>query len=190
MARRHLTAITLFPILALAPACTTSPGDPAEPPAATERSTQPASDAAPPPRTQAWMDRLTVPHHYDPSTGFIVADRVTPLPDLFTQTEPAEAVRRADQTNATAVLVATADRCAPCQQYKLDALNNPAVLDKLRAGPFTAAHIEVDTRPELADRLLGSRAIPVTYALRDGRVIATLPGQRSPEDLLAWLDSL
>jgi hypothetical protein len=30
----------------------------------------------------------------------------------------------------------------------------------------------------------------MTYALRDGRVIATLAGQRSAADLLAWLDAL
>jgi hypothetical protein len=32
--------------------------------------------------------------------------------------------------------------------------------------------------------------IPMTYALRGGKVIASLRGQRSAAELLAWLDGL
>jgi hypothetical protein len=30
----------------------------------------------------------------------------------------------------------------------------------------------------------------MTYALRDGKVVAELPGQRSAAELVAWLDAL
>ena len=41
------------------------------------------SDRVPPPRIQAWMDRLTVDHEYDPKTGFIVAREVIGLPKVI-----------------------------------------------------------------------------------------------------------
>ncbi|MFM8733092.1 MAG: hypothetical protein ACKOGJ_11415 [Phycisphaerales bacterium] len=43
---------------------------------------------------------------------------------------------------------------------------------------------------DLAEAHLGGRDIPMTYALRNGRVVATLAGQRSGAELLAWLDGL
>lgn len=79
---------------------------------------------------------------------------------------------------------------APCQQYKRDALNDEAVIARLSDGRFLPTHVEVDRSPELASTYLGGRAIPMTYALRDGKVIATLRGQRSAADLLKWLDGL
>jgi len=46
---------------------------------------------APPPRIQAWMDRLTVAHEYDPQTGFIVAREVVTLPPLIADAPPLDA---------------------------------------------------------------------------------------------------
>jgi hypothetical protein len=151
------------------------------------------ADAPPPPAIAAWMDRLTVPHHYDPETGFIVADRVTALPSVFaTGDAAARAIGDAAAQGVDIIAVATADRCGPCQQYKLDALNDPRVIERLEraaaAGRMIAVHIEVDRHPALAERVLGSRAIPMTYRVRDGAVIATLRGQRSADELLAFVD--
>lgn len=89
-----------------------------------------------------------------------------------------------------AIAFATADRCAPCQQYKKDALNNAQVITRLSDPRFVPTHVEVDRSPELADEYLGSRGIPMTYALREGKVIAVLQGQRSASELLAWLEAL
>ncbi len=145
------------------------------------------ADAAPPPRIQAWMDRLTVEHAYDPETGFIVARETVGLPAVIADAPPIdEAVR--DAGDRLVIAVATADRCAPCQQYKKDALNDPRVVARLERPGLLVTHVEVDRAPELADTHLGSRAIPMTYAIRDGRVVATLRGQRSADDLIAWLD--
>jgi thioredoxin-like negative regulator of GroEL len=55
---------------------------------------------------------------------------------------------------------------------------------------FLPTHVEVDRSPELAETYLGTRAIPMTYALRDGKVVSTLRGQRSAAELLAWLNAL
>jgi thioredoxin-like negative regulator of GroEL len=90
----------------------------------------------------------------------------------------------------TVIVFVTADRCAPCQQYKQDALNDPTVLARLADARLLPTHLEVDRSPGLADDHLGSRSIPMTYALRDGRVVADLPGQRSAVELVAWIDSL
>ena len=150
-----------------------------------------ASDAgSPPPAVRAWMDRLTVAHSYDPNTGFIVAREVVPLPPLIAEAPPLDAAVGAAGAERTVVVFATADRCAPCQQYKRDALNDPAVIARLSDARFLPTHVEVDRSPELADTYLGVRSIPMTYALREGKVVSTLRGQRSAADLLAWLEKL
>jgi hypothetical protein len=142
-----------------------------------------------PPDIQAWMDRLTVDHAYDPETGFIVARERIGLPPLIAAGPDAdEAVRRGAAESRLVVIFATADRCAPCQQYKKSALNHPEVIEALGNLDLIATHVEVDQQPELADEILGSRAIPMTYLFRDGEIVSTLRGQRSPDELLAWLD--
>lgn len=159
---------------------------------ASRDTTEPTNEAAaePPERIQAWMDTLTVPHHYDPETGFIVAEGVTALPAVFvTGDDIRSAIGHANTSGLTVIAVATADRCAPCQQYKLDALNDPRVIERLSRTDVIAVHIEVDRQPDLADELLGSRGIPMTYAIIGGEAAGILRGQRSAEELLAFIDS-
>lgn len=144
----------------------------------------------PPPAIQAWMDRLTVAHAYDPTTGFIVARETIALPPLLADAPRLDAAIAAAGDERLVVVFVTADRCAPCQQFKQDALRDEAVLARLAGSGFLPTHLEVDREPSLADAHLGSRSIPMTYALRDGEVIATLRGQRSAADLLAWLEAL
>lgn len=182
MPTKLLFLIAVSPILlSLAAGCAQSRPAPAE--------TTDAS-AAPPPKIKAWMDRLTVAHEYDPKTGFIVAREVVALPPLIADAPPLDAAIA--QAGASRVVVAfvTADRCAPCQQYKRDALNDAAVIARLSGSRFVPTHLEVDRSAALADAYLGTRSIPMTYALRDGKVVAELRGQRSAADLLAWLDAL
>ena len=66
------------------------------------------------------------------------------------------------------------------------------VFDGLAAGAYVVEvngeRVEVDREGELADTVLGSRGIPMSYALRDGTVTATLRGQRSAEDLLDYAE--
>ncbi|MBU3727750.1 MAG: thioredoxin family protein [Phycisphaerales bacterium] len=144
----------------------------------------------PPPKIRAWMDRLTVPHDYDPKTGFIVARATTPLPPVIASAPPLDQAIADAGSIRTVIVFVTADRCAPCQQYKLDAIGNPDVVARLSEPRFLPTHLEVDRSPQLAERYLGTQSIPMTYALRDGTVIAQLPGQRSAADLLAWIDGL
>lgn len=145
----------------------------------------------PPPEIRAWMDRLTVEHAYDPDTGFIVARETVALPPVLGDGPGLEeAIRLAAERDAVVVAFATADRCAPCQQYKKDAINDPRVVERLGDPRLVAAHVEVDREPEVAEAYLGSRAIPMTYALRGGERVGVLRGQRSADELLAWLDGL
>lgn len=147
--------------------------------------------AEPPERIREWMDRLTVEHEYDPETGFIVAREVVGLPPVIASGPPvADAVARGRDEDRVVVVFATADRCAPCQQYKLSALNDARVIEQLGEPAFIATHVEVDREPEAADEFLGGRAIPMTYAFRDGARVATLRGQRSADELLAWLEQV
>lgn len=158
----------------------------------TPQEPEPSQDASatPPPEIQAWMDRLTVAHEFDPATGFIVARETISLPPLIGEAPPLDAAIQEAGADRVVVAFVTADRCAPCQQYKRDALNDPAVLARLAEARFLPTHLEVDRSPELADTHLGTRAIPMTYALRSGKVVAELRGQRSAAELLAWLDAL
>ena len=150
-----------------------------------------ATDATPPPAIQDWMNRLTVEHYYDSETGFIVADEVIDLPSMLAEGQRIdEALKTAESTGQTVVVFATADRCAPCQQFKKDAINDFRVIARLSSASIIAMHVEVDDEPELAQQYLGSLGIPVTYAFRDGELIARLPGQRSAADLVDWLDGL
>jgi thiol:disulfide interchange protein len=149
-----------------------------------------AASPAPPPRVQAWMDRLNVKHAYDPKTGFIVARETVELPPIVRDAPPLDAAIAQAGSGRTVIAFATADRCAPCQQYKRDAINDPAVVARLSESRFLPTHVEVDRSPALADASLGARSIPMTYALRDGKVVAELPGQRSAAELAAWIDAL
>ena len=174
-------ALSAAMLLLAASACTSKPL-PAPAPQ------EPAN--APPPAIKAWMDRLTVAHEYDPKTGFIVAREVVALPPLIADAPQLDKAIAEAGSSRIVIAFATADRCAPCQQYKRDALNDAAVIARLSEARFLPTHLEVDRSAALADAYLGTRSIPMTYALRDGKVIAELRGQRLAADLLAWLDAL
>lgn len=181
MTRHALLIVSLFATLLLA-GCSRGPES--------EASEGPSAAAAPPPEMRAWMDRLTVAHEYDPATGFIVARETISLPPLLAEAPALDAAIAEAGSVRTVIAFATADRCAPCQQYKRDALNDAAVIAKLSEPRFLPTHLEVDRSPELAETILGTRAIPMTYALRGGKVVAELRGQRSAAELIAWLDAL
>jgi thiol:disulfide interchange protein len=148
------------------------------------------ASATPPPKIKAWMDRLTVAHEYDPKTGFIAAREVVALPPLIADAPPLDAAVKQAGGDRVVVVFVTADRCAPCQQYKRDALNDASVIARLSDARFLPTHLEVDRSAALADAYLGTRSIPMTYALRNGKVIAELRGQRSAADLVAWIDAM
>lgn len=159
-------------------------------PAGAPRAAAAALDPAePPPAIRAWMDRLTVATAYDPVTGFIVAREQIALPAVLRDAPPlAEAIEIGITSGRPVVVFATADRCGPCQQFRKDALNDPRVIELLASGRVIGVHLEVDREGELADRHLGSRAIPASWLIERGSVASVLRGQRSAEDLLAWIE--
>ena len=177
---RLLCALSSMLLLLMPAACTPKPA----------ASAAADASATPPPKIKAWMDRLTVAHEYDPKTGFIVAREVVALPPLIADAPPLDAAVKQAGGDRVVVVVVTADRCAPCQQYKRDALNDASVIARLSDARFLPTHLEVDRSAALADAYLGTRSIPMTYALRNGKVIAELRGQRSAADLVAWIDAM
>ena len=185
MINRLAKPLLIAALPVLLSACAEPEPDAAEPDDPTP--TTQAAAAAPPPNIQAWMDRLTVAHRYDPETGFIVATETVALPPLLADAPNLDEAVNAAGDDRIVIAFATADRCAPCQQYKKDALNDPRVVERLADPALLAVHVEVDRQGELADQWLGGRGIPMTYALRGGERIAELRGQRSADDLLAWL---
>lgn len=184
------TRLALLSSLSLAALMTAACSSPQPSASKGPEPTPATAESAPPPRIQAWMDRLTVKHEYDPKTGFIVARETVPLPPLIADAPPLDAAIAQAGSSRTVIAFVTADRCAPCQQYKRNALNDAAVIAKLTDARFLPTHLEVDRAPQLADAHLGTRAIPMTYALREGKIVAELRGQRSAADLAAWLDGI
>lgn len=175
----HLTLLVALGLLAIAfGGCAPKP---------TPQSTPEPQSAAIPPKTKAWMDRLTVRTEYDPKTGFIVAREVIPLPAALQDAPPLPEALDASRRSGKPVLVfATADRCGPCQQYKKDALNDPRVVAWIGEGRAHVAHVEVDRQTD-AVALLPSAAIPMTYWMVNGQVVGELRGQRSAEELLEFV---
>ncbi len=156
---------------------------------ATSGASSGASATEPPAPIRAWMERLTVAHAYDPATGFIVAREVIDLPEVLAASPSlGEAVQQSRAEGKPLVVFATADRCAPCQQFKKDALNDARVVARLHRADLLAVHIEVDREPEAARRYLGGTGIPMSYLLRNGEVVARLSGQRDGKTLAHWLD--
>lgn len=114
--------------------------------------------------------------------------RPAPLPEMFGERALglSEAIESADQSGRVVLAVATASWCGPCQQYKRQGLADPAV-----AG-WVAEHalpvmIDLDRNRDDA-AALAPRAVPTTYVLRDGKVIATFEGPATGATLFAWLE--
>lgn len=134
------------------------------------------------------MQRLTVLHKYDPETGFIVSQEVIELPAVLRDgLSLRDAIVRGRETGLPVVVFATADRCAPCQQYKKDAINDAAVIERLRRSDVIVTHIEVDQESDEALKWLSSTAIPMTYLIKEAAVVDALRGQRSASQLQEWL---
>lgn len=147
-----------------------------------------------PPGAQRWLAQATVKARFDPSTGFLVAEEVVPLPAILRNAPALEqAASRARGAGVPLLAFATADRCGPCQQFKKDALNDPAVIAELergvQAGRLVVAHVEVDREADAAQRVLGSRRLPMTYWIAANGDRQELAGQRTAADLLGWLRS-
>ncbi len=156
MANARLVAVCFVPVTLVSVPIACSAGSPRGD--ALEQTMVPDDQAIPerttrepPPDIRAWMDRLTVDHRYDPETGFIVAREVIGLPDVIAGGPTVDdAIRASVSDNSLVVVFATADRCAPCQQYKKSALNDPRVIDRLGRPGLVSTHIEVDRDPDIA----------------------------------------
>ena len=143
----------------------------------------------PPTRTPpAILDRLTVKHRWDASTGLIVSEEVVPLPEpLRDGPSLADAVARSRSTGVPVAAFTTADRCAVCQQFKLSTLNDPRLVAFLAEGRVIGVHVEVDRDGEAARELLGDPAIPATYLLIPGQPPRRLAGLRNAEQVIEFL---
>ena len=141
-----------------------------------------------PPTPPAILDRLTVKHRWDPTTGLIVSEEVVPLPEPLRDAPPlAEAVARSHATGVPVAAFTTADRCAVCQQFKLSTLNDPRLVAFLTEGHVIGVHVEVDRDGEAARPFLGDAAIPATYLLVPGEPPQRLAGLRNAEQVIEFL---
>jgi hypothetical protein len=145
------------------------------------------ADTRIPERQREVMAGLTVPTKYDPATGFIVAQEVTPLPSVLAYGPRLSGAMALGSRESRPVLAfATADTCGPCQQYKLDAINDPRVVAFMESGRVIPVHVEVNRHAADAKLLTGG-GIPMTYWIVDGEIRGKLVGLRTADELLAFV---
>ena len=73
---------------------------------------------------------------------------------------------------------------SPRPELPADIESCHALIEQLQAAAIVATHVEVDRQPKLAATHLGGASIPMSYALRDGAIVAELRGQRSADETL------
>jgi thiol:disulfide interchange protein len=110
-----------------------------------------------------------------------------PVPAMFENGVDSLASARAEAGNDGLVFAfATADWCGPCQQFKRNALVDPAVEEWVRANA-TPVYIDVDQNQRDAEALQ-VRGIPQTTLMTgDGKVLVREVGAMSADQLLAVL---
>jgi len=119
----------------------------------------------------------------------LIGVRAAPTPDAFVNERTlTEAIETAGAQDRHVIAVATADWCAPCQHYKRDALADADVGAWIEANAVPVM-VDVTDGPPPDAGMLNVGAIPATYLLRNGEVVATRVGAIPADDLLTWLKS-
>ncbi len=115
--------------------------------------------------------------------------RVAPAPPEFDQTKGLAAALAQSASSGKPVLAfATADWCGPCQSFKRGALAHPKVAQWVREHAI-GVYVDVDKHAEDA-RQLAVFSIPALVLIRpDGSRPSRFEGNRSAEDLLAFLSA-
>lgn len=113
-----------------------------------------------------------------------------PIPQVFTNapTTVAAAVEQGALQNRTVIAFATASWCGPCQQFKRSTLADARVAQALQRTGIPA-YIDIESDTDGAGRLK-IFSIPVLIALKDGREVGRMEGNRSASDVLTWLENL
>ncbi len=113
--------------------------------------------------------------------------RVAPVPAGFDVAHRLPAALAQSTTSGKPVLAfATAAWCGPCQAFKRSALAHPKVVEWIKANTIPV-YIDIDKHPDDA-RQLSVFSIPALVLIRpDGSRPSRLEGNRSAEDLLAFL---
>jgi thioredoxin 1 len=112
--------------------------------------------------------------------------RTAPTPPVFDEGVTLASAVDAAAADRFVFAVATADWCGPCQGYKRNALTDERV-EQWIADNAVPVYINVDRRPEDA-AALGVSAIPATFLLKDGQIVAGASGAMGADALLDWLN--
>ncbi|MFN0010786.1 MAG: thioredoxin family protein [Phycisphaerales bacterium] len=113
--------------------------------------------------------------------------RVAPVPGAFAPAQRLpEALAQSATSGKPVLAFATADWCGPCQAFKRGALAHPKVAEWITANTIPV-YIDIDTHAADA-RQLAVYSIPALVLIRpDGSRPSRFEGNRSAEDLLAFL---
>ena len=112
------------------------------------------------------------------------------VPAVFTN-QPltvAAGLAQADAERKTLIAFATASWCGPCQSFKRGTLADHRVASAMRAAGVPA-YIDVDKDNDGAAQLKVF-SIPALVALRGGKEVGRMEGNRSVPEVLEWLNSL
>jgi len=113
--------------------------------------------------------------------------RPAPMPVFFGQSFSLDdAMALAEKDDKVVFAYATADWCAPCQQFKRGALSDKRVIDWMQANAVPV-YIDIDDNPDDAIRL-GVGPIPASFVIAERKIVDSTAGPRSADQFLAWLE--
>lgn len=109
-------------------------------------------------------------------------------PDVFSQAYSiAQATQISQETGKPMFVLATADRCPPCQKLKRSALMDSAVVAWINENTIPVYLEDGTNGPEIAS--LGVRSYPTTMLVQDGKIFMSIAGAQSASTYLDKLGS-
>jgi thiol-disulfide isomerase/thioredoxin len=109
------------------------------------------------------------------------------VPALFFDGTFEEARAEAETSDKLLMVVASAEWCSPCRKMCKTTWPDPA-LQSWVAENAIAAYVDIDKEKAAATEFSLTPPIPIVVLLKDGEEAGRTIGQRTAEEMLAWLE--
>jgi len=103
------------------------------------------------------------------------------------------AMKQSQETGKPIYILATADWCGPCKQFKASTLADEQVVSQLKA-QTVPYYLDVTTMDNLSDderqlvNQLGVTSIPASFMLKDGAIAGKMVGGAGKDKFVAWVE--